>query len=141
MTSEREIGVGDWRTYHRRPQKYGGTAPEVGGKLKALERENARPKRPVAGQALEGGTPPGASGGAAESSRTADGVLIHLNRGCEGFACGQMDCRLALIEAGIPTMTFEGNMADKREFDEAQTQKRIDAFMEAVDSVKRSKER
>lgn len=60
----------------------------------------------------------------------ADGVMIHLNRGCEGFACGQLDCRQALIDAEIPVLTFEGNMADKRDFDENQTYRRIDAFME-----------
>lgn len=53
----------------------------------------------------------------------ANGVMIRLNGGCEGFACGLMDCRLALLEAGVPTITFEGNMADKREFGEAHTQR------------------
>jgi benzoyl-CoA reductase subunit B len=61
-----------------------------------------------------------------------DGVLIHLNRGCEGTACGQLENRLALINAGIPTMTYEGNMADEREFDEAQVLDRLDAFLESL---------
>ncbi len=29
-------------------------------------------------------------------------------------------------------MTFEGNMGDEREFDEAQTDARIDSFMETL---------
>ncbi len=29
-------------------------------------------------------------------------------------------------------MTFEGNMGDEREFDEAQTSSRIDSFMETL---------
>jgi len=41
-----------------------------------------------------------------------------------------------LIEAGFPVMTFEGNMGDEREFDEAQTVNRIDAFMESLDFKK-----
>ncbi|MBM2831014.1 MAG: Benzoyl-CoA reductase, bzd-type, subunit [Dehalococcoidia bacterium] len=60
-----------------------------------------------------------------------DGVIMHLNRGCEGTAMGQMENRLALLKAGIPLMTYEGNMADRREFDQVQTLKRIDAFMES----------
>lgn len=60
-----------------------------------------------------------------------NGFIIHLNRGCEGTAFGQMEARLELLKAGIPVMTYEGNMADKRELNEAQTLDRIDAFMES----------
>jgi benzoyl-CoA reductase subunit B len=60
------------------------------------------------------------------------GVIMHLNRGCEGSTYGQMENRLALLEAGIPIMTYEGNMADKREFDEAQTLDRLESFMESL---------
>ncbi len=60
------------------------------------------------------------------------GVLMHLNRGCEGTAFGQMENRLALMKAGIPVVTYEGNMADKRDFDEAQTIDRIESFMESL---------
>lgn len=61
-----------------------------------------------------------------------DGVVFHLNRGCEGLAFGQKENRLYLSEAGIPTMTYEGNNADKREFDEKGVLRRIDAFMESL---------
>lgn len=60
------------------------------------------------------------------------GAMIHLNRGCEGAAMGQMEVRLALVQAGIPVMTYEGNMADPGEFDEARTLARIDSFMESM---------
>lgn len=60
------------------------------------------------------------------------GVTMHLNRGCEFFAYGQLENRLALIEAGIPTLVYEGNSADKREFDEAQVMDRIDSFMNSL---------
>ncbi len=34
--------------------------------------------------------------------------------------------------AGIPVMTFEGNMGDEREFDLGRTQNRVDSFMETL---------
>ncbi len=60
------------------------------------------------------------------------GVTIHLNRGCELTSIGVMENRLALQEAGMPVMTYEGNMADKREIDERQILDRIDSFMEGL---------
>lgn len=60
------------------------------------------------------------------------GVIIHLNRGCELTCIGVMENRLALQEAGIPVMTYEGNMADKREIDERQILDRLDSFMESL---------
>ncbi len=61
-----------------------------------------------------------------------DGVMLHLNRGCEGLSCGIMENRLAIAESGVPVMTFEGNMGDEREFDESKTRDRIDTFMETL---------
>ena len=65
-----------------------------------------------------------------------DGVMLHYNRGCEGLSLGIAENRLAIQEAGFPVMTFEGNMGDEREFDEARTMARVDAFMETL-SIKR----
>jgi len=65
-----------------------------------------------------------------------NGVILHYNRGCEGLSLGIAENRLALIKAGFPVMIFEGNMGDEREFDEAQTIARIDAFMERLDFEK-----
>lgn len=62
----------------------------------------------------------------------ADGVLMHLNRGCEGASLGQMENRLGLLQAGIPVATYEGNMADKRELDQRQILDRIESFMESL---------
>ncbi|MDO8635814.1 MAG: benzoyl-CoA reductase, bzd-type, subunit O [Dehalococcoidia bacterium] len=59
-----------------------------------------------------------------------DGVMMHLNRGCEGMCAGCMENRLGLNAVGIPTMLYEGNMADEREFDEAQVMDRMEAFLE-----------
>jgi benzoyl-CoA reductase subunit B len=61
-----------------------------------------------------------------------DGIMLHYNRGCEGLSLGIAENRLALQAAGFPVMTFEGNMGDEREFDEARTVARIDAFMETL---------
>jgi benzoyl-CoA reductase subunit B len=58
--------------------------------------------------------------------------MLHYNRGCEGLSVGIAENRLALIEQGFPVMTFEGNMGDEREFDQAQTTARIDSFMETL---------
>ena len=58
--------------------------------------------------------------------------MLHYNRGCEGLTIGIAENRLALLDAGYPVMTFEGNMGDEREFDEARTMARIDTFMERL---------
>ena len=60
-----------------------------------------------------------------------DAAMMHLNRGCEGWAVGQMEVRRCLVENGFNVLTYEGNVADPREFDRAKTFARIDAFMEA----------
>ncbi|HEY42168.1 MAG TPA: benzoyl-CoA reductase, bzd-type, subunit O [Dehalococcoidia bacterium] len=56
-------------------------------------------------------------------------AMIHLNRGCEGTAMHQMELKIALAETGLPVMTYEGNMADEREFDEARDMRLIDLFL------------
>jgi benzoyl-CoA reductase subunit B len=62
-----------------------------------------------------------------------NGVMLHYNRGCEGLSVGIAENRLGLMEKGIPVFMFEGNMGDEREFDEAKTTQRMDAFMESLD--------
>jgi benzoyl-CoA reductase subunit B len=61
-----------------------------------------------------------------------DALISHLNKGCEGTAIGQMEARLDLLKRNIPVMTFEGNMADTREFDLEKTLSRIDIFLESL---------
>ncbi|MFQ6117150.1 MAG: benzoyl-CoA reductase, bzd-type, subunit O [Candidatus Bipolaricaulia bacterium] len=58
-----------------------------------------------------------------------DAAMIHLNRGCEGTAQHQMEMKIALADMGLPVMTYEGNMADEREFDEARTLRLMDLFL------------
>ncbi len=62
----------------------------------------------------------------------ADGYIIHYNRGCEMSSLHAAENRLALVNAGIPVMTYEANHADVREFDPVRVQARIDAFMESL---------
>jgi benzoyl-CoA reductase subunit B len=61
-----------------------------------------------------------------------DGVMLHYNRGCEGLSLGIAENRLALLNAGLRVLTYEGNMGDEREFDEVRTRGQIDAFMETL---------
>lgn len=61
-----------------------------------------------------------------------NGVILHLNRGCEGLTTGIMENRLGIIKHGIPVMTYEGNMGDENEFDEKRVIARIDSFMETL---------
>ena len=64
--------------------------------------------------------------------------MLHYNRGCEGLSLEIAENRLAILEAGVPVMTFEGNLGDEREFDEARTIQRMNAFMETL-GVKKPK--
>lgn len=61
-----------------------------------------------------------------------NGAILHYNRGCEGLSIGIAENRLALVEAGLPVMTYEGNMGDEREFDEKRVMNRVDTFMETM---------
>lgn len=65
-----------------------------------------------------------------------NGAVLHYNRGCEGLSIGISENRLDLLKTGLPVMTFEGNMGDEQEFDEARVQSRIDSFMETLDLTK-----
>ena len=62
----------------------------------------------------------------------AQAVLMHLNRGCEGTSLGQLENRLALTEAGIPVLDYEGNMGDPKEFDLPRTISKLDNFFETL---------
>jgi benzoyl-CoA reductase subunit B len=66
-----------------------------------------------------------------------DAAIIHLNRGCEGTAQHQMEMKIALQKLGLPVMTFEGNMADQRQFDEARTDRLIDLFVKETLGLKK----
>lgn len=67
----------------------------------------------------------------------ADAAIIHLNRGCEGTAQHQMEMKNAISKMGMPVLTFEGNMADEREFDEVRTTRVIDLFVRETLGLKK----
>ena len=58
-----------------------------------------------------------------------DYALMHFNRGCEGTSVGLPENRTALVNAGIPTLAFESNMADPGEVDEVGVLRRIEIFL------------
>jgi benzoyl-CoA reductase subunit B len=60
-----------------------------------------------------------------------DALISHLNKGCEGTSIGQLEGRLALTAKNIPVVTYEGNMADERDFDLPRTKDRVDSFLDA----------
>ncbi|MBI4287085.1 MAG: 2-hydroxyacyl-CoA dehydratase [Chloroflexi bacterium] len=62
----------------------------------------------------------------------AKGVIIHLNRGCPGYTIGNMELKTILQEQGIAAVTYEGSMADRREFSSTQVNDRFDAFFESL---------
>ena len=68
-----------------------------------------------------------------------DGAIFHMNRGCEGWTRGKMEARLAVQEMGIPTMVYEGNGSDKRDFNEPQVMSRLQAFFESMGLTKEAR--
>lgn len=65
-----------------------------------------------------------------------NGVVMHLNRGCEAGCMGILETRKMLIDRGVPVMLFEGSVADERELDEGRIINRIDNFMETLELKK-----
>jgi benzoyl-CoA reductase subunit B len=61
-----------------------------------------------------------------------DALISHLNKGCEGTSIGILEARLDLLKRNVPVLTFEGNMADTRDFDLERTLARIDTFLDGV---------
>jgi len=62
----------------------------------------------------------------------AGGIILHLNRGCEGVSIGVMENRLGLMKEGFKVMTYEGNMVDEREFDLHSTMARLEIFLQVL---------
>jgi benzoyl-CoA reductase/2-hydroxyglutaryl-CoA dehydratase subunit BcrC/BadD/HgdB len=62
-----------------------------------------------------------------------DGVVFHRNKSCVPISLGQMDIRRELeTELGIPSVIFDADHMDARNFSTAQFQTRIDAFLEML---------
>lgn len=68
-----------------------------------------------------------------------DGFVMHSNRSCKPYSFGQMDImRMIKDRTGIPVMMMEADMLDPRSFSQAQTETRIEAFMEILEQKKGS---
>ncbi|MEE8472753.1 MAG: 2-hydroxyacyl-CoA dehydratase family protein [Dehalococcoidia bacterium] len=65
-----------------------------------------------------------------------DGAILHLNRGCEGLTQGLTEAALALKAAGAPTMVYESNMVDPREFSPTQVVDSLESFLESLGLTK-----
>jgi benzoyl-CoA reductase subunit B len=68
-----------------------------------------------------------------------EAVVVHANRGCEGSGLSCTEPRLDLLEQNMPVLTFEGSMADYRDFDLPKTMARVEAFLEGLGWGKLSK--
>ena len=51
----------------------------------------------------------------------------------------QINLRLALLKEGFKVMTYEGNMADEREFDLEAANTRLEIFMEMISGKKKNR--
>ena len=60
------------------------------------------------------------------------GVVLHFSRGCEGLSLGQAEAKLTLKDKGIPCVSYEGNNADPREFDESRVLNNLESFFQSI---------
>jgi benzoyl-CoA reductase subunit B len=61
-----------------------------------------------------------------------DGVVMNNDRGCRGTSVGNMESVLALKQAGIPVICYEGNVTNPRELDTNEYIRRLDSFLESL---------
>jgi benzoyl-CoA reductase/2-hydroxyglutaryl-CoA dehydratase subunit BcrC/BadD/HgdB len=62
-----------------------------------------------------------------------DGAILHSNKSCKPISLGQMDVRRALMEQlEVPSVMFEADHMDVRNWNEAQVKNRLDAFMDML---------
>lgn len=60
------------------------------------------------------------------------GIIFFQDRGCEGTPLHMPEMRLAVRRAGIPTMVYEANRADFREWSWSHMADSVDAFLETL---------
>lgn len=66
----------------------------------------------------------------------ADAAIFHFDRGCPGMGAGMLEARLALKELGVPTLVYESNSLDRRQFAEAQVTDLWESFFESMGLTK-----
>ena len=59
-----------------------------------------------------------------------DGVILHLNLGCEGSSLGILENRIALQKAGFPCLMVSGSMADETQIDRSRVFRAIQIYMD-----------
>ncbi|MFC1924755.1 2-hydroxyacyl-CoA dehydratase [Chloroflexota bacterium] len=59
----------------------------------------------------------------------ADGVIMHIDRGCRAMTAGMLEYKAALEREGFPVVTYDGNNADPRDFNQVVVEDRLDTFM------------
>ncbi len=67
-----------------------------------------------------------------------DGVLQHSNRSCKPYCFGIYDLSRAIQESdySIPTLIFDGDQTDSRNFSWAQFENRFQSFIETLESLR-----
>lgn len=67
-----------------------------------------------------------------------DGAIIHTNRSCKQWSGFMYELERRLREeTGIPTVTFDGDQADPRNFSEAQYDTRVQGLLEVMEANKK----
>ena len=57
-----------------------------------------------------------------------DGIVFHMDRGCQGMPAGMTEVQLACKQAGLATMIYEANSVDSRGFAESQILDSFESF-------------
>ena len=66
----------------------------------------------------------------------ADGVVLHMDRGCNGVGGGVGETRNFLQDEGVPVVTYEGSHVDPRDFDFGQVSDQIESLLERLGLAK-----
>jgi benzoyl-CoA reductase/2-hydroxyglutaryl-CoA dehydratase subunit BcrC/BadD/HgdB len=70
-----------------------------------------------------------------------DGAIFMDNRGCRILSYAMLDEAAHLErELGIPTMLYEGSMADPRHFNEDTVKGQLDTFLEILEKKRKNKQ-
>jgi len=60
------------------------------------------------------------------------GAVLHMDIGCRGMATGVLEAKIALEEAGFPTVSYESSNSDPRDFTPGQVTDRLESFLERL---------
>lgn len=66
-----------------------------------------------------------------------DGIVLHISRCCKIWCGTYYEMERHFADAGVATMTFDGDQADARNFSPAQYETRLQAFKEIIEDNRR----